>query len=62
MIVQALGISPDDTLTTEMLERALKDAVSKHFVSLSRISQRRLCLKCLTLCREYLNTTYFAHT
>lgn len=24
---QALGLSPDDTLTTEMLERALKDAV-----------------------------------
>jgi hypothetical protein len=27
--LQALGLSPDDTLTTEMLERALKDAVRR---------------------------------
>ena len=60
-----------------MLERALKDAVSNTLscslfvantylntalVSLSRMTQHRLCLKYLTLCREYLNTTYVAHT
>jgi hypothetical protein len=30
---QALGLAPDDTLTTEMLERALKDAAHNSVIS-----------------------------